>query len=187
MTLKFDGWPWKTIGHLKFKDCPWVQEIQNFSTHKSVRSWSQFSVNLALNTQCCVWNVIDYPCHIFLIPALKFPHNTSTQQTSSNSVRLFVNWDRSSRYFCLTCCLDSSKNLMTTGLDTYQLKVVVLQDPRQMGKEGSDSSTPRGFQGWNCQALARTPVKEHLLITMLLYFQLFVTWAVFQAHPSISI
>ena len=36
---------------IKFNDCPWVQELPNFSTCKSALNWSRFGVNLALSNQ----------------------------------------------------------------------------------------------------------------------------------------
>ena len=51
---------------IKFNNCPWVQELQNFSTRKSALSWSGFGVNLASDNQRttlarCLWY------HTFLV------------------------------------------------------------------------------------------------------------------------
>ena len=61
MTLKFDGWPWKTIGHLIYATSSFVQHFVPIGEFKlELQSGStQFGSNLTISRAVWPWNLTD--------------------------------------------------------------------------------------------------------------------------------
>ena len=61
MTLKFDGWPWKTIGHLSFAVSRIVQDFIAIGEFKlELQSWNaQFGSNSTIFRAVSPWNLTD--------------------------------------------------------------------------------------------------------------------------------
>ena len=61
VTLKFDGWPWKTIGHLSFAVSSFVQHFIATGEFKlELQSWNaQFGSNSTIFRAVWPWNLTD--------------------------------------------------------------------------------------------------------------------------------